>query len=80
MNAFLATVHILVRASSDSEAADVVSAVLTEGGIYEPDSGVIDWSYRFVRDRYRHPAAVVVPDDYDRDEFPLHSLAQGDCS
>ena len=79
MIAFLATVHILVAATSDSEAADTISGLLTEGGIYEPGSGIIDWSYRFAGDRYRYPAAVVVPDDYDRDEFPLHELAQGDC-
>lgn len=74
MKAQFATVHILVNAESSGEAADIISALLTEGGIYEPHSGIIDWSYRFTRGRYQHPTPVIVPDDYDRDEFPLHSL------
>lgn len=77
MIAYLATVHILVNATDGSEAADIISALLTEGGIYEPCSGIIDWSYRYARGRYQHPAPVPIPDAYDRDVFPLHKLAQG---
>lgn len=74
--AFFATTHLLICADSEAEACDVVSALLTENGTHAEPPALIDWSYAVgADDRYAGPRERDIPDDYDRDEFPLHTLA-----
>ncbi len=73
--AFFATVHILVDADNEGEAAGAVSSLLTEVGIYEGDRPtLIDWAYLYENGKWVHPQEVEVPDDYDRDEDSLAAL------
>jgi hypothetical protein len=73
--ACIATVHLLIDAKGPSEASDIISTLLTERGIYEFGSGLIDWSYRSHGNHYRHPRPVRIPDAYDRDAADLTALA-----
>jgi hypothetical protein len=74
---------ILLDAKDEADACDLMSAFLTEGGIYERnpddpehDTGIIDWSYApFPRQGFYNPVMVELPDDYDRDEEDLDEIA-----
>lgn len=74
MPKYIAQVLILLDVDSEGEACDAVSGLLTEGGIYEEDSGVMDWSYIRRPGGYVGPLEVQVPPDYDRDEDCLNEL------
>ena len=67
--AYVATVHILIDANGDGEAADAFSAFLTETGIY--DNIIKDWSYPLKDGRYVYPQPIQIEDDYDRDSVDL---------
>ena len=56
--AYLATVHLLIDAQSAEQADDAISALLTERGIYEPGSALMDWSYRARSERFQPPRPV----------------------
>lgn len=74
--AYFATVHLLLPldVQGDGEAADAISGLLTESGIYE--NALLDWSYSSDGERYLHARPVEIPDNYDRDAFELHTLAK----
>jgi hypothetical protein len=73
----VATVRILVEAPDSALAADAISAALTENGIYEPDSLIIDWSYlKDSKGCYVPPMPVDIVPDYDRDEADLDKIAK----
>lgn len=74
---YVATVRILLTDDVDSEgmAADAISGLLTECGIYE--GAIKDWSYMSEGDRWKHAELVDVPVDYDRDEDTIPGAAAG---
>ncbi len=73
---FVATVHILIDADDPHEAADTISALLTENGIYDDSAHVVDWSYlRNDDSTYRFPKPIKIANGYDRDEADLHAIA-----
>jgi hypothetical protein len=73
--AWIATVHILIQADSEVEAADALSGLLTEGGIY--DDAIMDWSYTSSNGALDYGKQVEIPDDYDRDKADLCKIATG---
>lgn len=75
MSHYIATVHILIIADDAGQAADTVSALLTENGIYAENTGVVDWSYLGNGTLYQHPTPVEIATDYDRDEANLCAIA-----
>ena len=74
MQKYFATVHLLINADSDGEAADAVSALLSENGIYSDDPALMDWEYTRKGDHFNAPRAVDVPEDYDRNDDALYLL------
>ena len=74
---YVATVHLLIDAATEAEACDTVSSLLTEGGLYEDGSHLIDWSYAKAGDQYTGPRPVQIPSGYDRDEADLDAIARG---
>ena len=77
---YAATVRILFmdEITSDGEAADAVSALLTERGIY--DDAIKDWSYMSDGRSFLHPEPVPIPVDYDRDEDRIPGSESMDSS
>jgi hypothetical protein len=45
MAKFYACVEILLDVESHGEACDALSGLLTEQGIYQENSGIVDWQY-----------------------------------
>lgn len=77
MKQYVATVHLLLDAKCENEAADIVSALLTENGLYRNESGLTDWSYlKNEHDQYEVAREVEIADDYDRDEADLDAIAR----
>lgn len=75
--AAVATVHILIELTEDpqtaeGEAADALSAFLSECGIY--DGAILDWSYLYKDGYYQHAKIIEIPDDYDRDTVDLDGI------
>ena len=73
---YIATVHIMLKAESETEAWDAFSGLLTECGIYNPETGVVDWCYTRPADPRggvspTAPRAYAVPDEWDRDKDSL---------
>jgi len=64
--AYVATVHLLIRADGVAEAQDTVSAILSEGNI----GTVIDWSYaRDLNNEFADPVPYEISATYEEGEF-----------
>lgn len=68
MPKYIATVHVLMDVENEANACDLMSALLTENGIYgADDSAVVDWSYREIDGAYG-PRRYDVPDTWKPDD------------
>jgi hypothetical protein len=74
--AFIATVHLLIEANSEAEACDIVSALLSENGTHNKDTGLIDWSYIAHKSDFASPVETIVPDGYIGIDLQLDIIAE----
>ena len=67
---YIATVQVAVKADSPGEAADGLSAILTELMPPDPDF-MLDWTYLKVGGQYLYPVESYVPneDEYEEGDF-----------
>ncbi len=60
----LATVHILLDTEDDDEASDMMTALLTENGMYANNPYVLDWAYTLTRSgKYRYARPIEIPNE-----------------
>lgn len=62
MKFYRATIDVMIAAENENEAADLMSALLTENGIYGGDDMLRDWQYT------SHLSEIDVPADKQGNE------------
>lgn len=68
---YISRVYIVVEAEDENEAADAMSACLSENLKY--DGHIVDWSYSATEGVYDHPV-LLVPASEDLEDEDLQAL------